>query len=180
MSAVLASLSPRDRKLLAGLVLFFAVVGGGLLLFLAKGDLDAKAAQLRSAKDTMEVMVAMEEMYQEASTKLAASESHLKEARGVRLDAHVEKIAAQTGVSDQLRSVDEQGSEMEGNLKSTRYRVELRKVPLSQALDFLYDLEVSDYPVSVDRAQFKTIKVDNETMINLTLDLVTLTLKDGV
>lgn len=179
MTGVLASLSPRDRKLLMLLGVFFAVVLSGILFMVARSDLRSKAEQLRAAKDTYEIMVAMEEIYQESAAKLAASESHLKETQGVRLDAHVEKIAAQTGVSGQLRSVDEQGTSQEGGVKSTRYRVELRKVTLSQAVDFLHDLEVSDYPVQVERANFKTIKADEQTMINLTLELVTMSLKEG-
>lgn len=173
------SLSRRERRMVMGLVLFLGVVVGGGLAWTLKSRLDDKASKVRMAKDNYEILVAMEERFLEADAVIKASETRLREYAGVRLDAHVEKIATQTGVSEQLRSVDEQGTETVGNVMQRRYRIDLRKVTVAQALDFIYDLETSGYPVSVERANLKTVFVSGERLLNVRLEVVTLSIEEG-
>ncbi len=175
----LDSLSGRDRKLLAFLVLFFSLVGTSILWFNLRGSLEDKASRVRSAKDNLEIIVVMEEMYLEAAATILASEERLKTSGGERLDAFVEKIAVQTDVRDALHSVDARGTEKVGNLSQTRYELQLRKLPLTNALDFLYDLETSGYPVSVKRATFKSVFVSGSRLVNVNADVVTLSIEEG-
>lgn len=175
----LDSLSDRDRKLLAFLVLFFGLVGTGILWFSLRSSLNDKAARVRNAKDNYEVLVAMEEAYLDAASTIQASEARLKSSGGERLDAFVEKIAVQTDVRDALHSVDARGTEKVGNLSQVRYEIQLRKLPLANALDFLYDLETSGYPVSVERATFKTVFVSGTRLVNVNADVVTLSIEEG-
>lgn len=178
IQAQLDSLSPRDRKLLTGLVI------GGLLAFAVflwwtiSGSIESRAADVRRVRDTQAQLELMFAEYGQAAIKVQAAEERLAQYQGQQVTTFVEELASRASVRDQLRAVDEQGSELVGNIMQTNYKVDIQKVELQNALDFLYELETSGFPVAVQTAQFKTAFVRREKRINLTLELVAYSLED--
>ena len=175
----LDQLSPRDRKALTVLVLFVLVLVAALFTWFLKGSLDDAASRVRAAKDTFEVMAVMEEQYLEAQATVTRSEARLRQYQGERFSAFMERIAQQTRVQENLRTVDEVGKESLGGIQQTRYNVELKKVGYAAAVDFLYDLETSGYPMRIENANFKTVFSAGERQLDLRLEIVTLSLEEA-
>lgn len=174
------SLSPRDRRLLFGLFTFGTLVGVSLLSWTLYGLLDDKASRVRTARDNLATARLYQAEYQTAAADLAAQESRLREFEDKRLSAHLEELASKRGVTENLRSVNESGSEVVGNLKQTRYAVELKDLEHVDAIGFLYELETSGYPVSVDQAEFRAKKArDGASKLDLSLELLVFSLAEG-
>ena len=176
----LESLSPRDRRLLMGLLSFGVIVGLGLLWWTLYGILDDKASRVRTARENLETARLYQAEYQTAAASLAAQESRLGQFANKRVSAHLEEIAGKRGVTDNLRKVNETGNEVVGNIKQTRYAVELKDLEHTDAIGFIYELETSGYPASINNADFKAKKKrDGASTLDLSLELVVFTLADG-
>lgn len=176
----LEALSPRDRRLLLGLLTFGVVVGLGLLWWTLYGVLDDKASRVRTARENLETAKLYQAEYQTAAASLAAQESRLRQYQGKRVSAHIEEIAGKRGVSDNLRAVNENGAEVVGNIKQTKYSVELKDLEHQDAIGFLYELETSGFPASVNHADFKAKKKrDGGSTLDLSLELVVFSLAEG-
>ncbi len=175
----LETLSPRDRKLLVGLFLFFGMVFVGGLWYFLHGVLDDKASRVRDAKSRYAEMQMMQGEYRQASAQLAAQESRLLEFQKEPVTAYVERMATKHGIVEQLRDVSTQGSENVGRLVQTRYTVRLQKAPQEALYRFLYELETSGFPATVDQANFKVSYVKREKFMDLNLDLIVTSLTEG-
>lgn len=176
----LESLSPRDRRLLLGLLSFGVIVGLGLLWWTLYGVLDDKASRVRTARENLASAKLYQAEYQTAAASLAAQESRLGQFASKRVSAHLEEIAGRRGLADNLKAINESGSEVVGNIKQTRYSVDLKDLEHVDAIGFLYDLETSGYPASVNTADFKTKKTrDGGNVLNLSLELVVFSLASG-
>lgn len=175
----LESLSPRDRRLLIGLVSFGTFVGLAFLWYSLYGILDNKASRVRAARENLETAKVLQAEYQGAAASLAAQESRLRQYEGKRVSAHLEELASKRGVTDNLRAVNESGSEVVGNIKQTKYSVELRNLEHQDAIGFLYELETSGYPASVEVAQFKSKKTREGSVLDLALELVVFSLAES-
>jgi type II secretory pathway component PulM len=178
LEAQVESMSPRDRKLLAGLFVFFAVVICGGAIWYARGVLDAKAKTVRNTKDNVVLFQAMAEQYEQDSEKIAKAEQSLSQYKGQPASAYLEKAAQTAGVRDAF-TVTQQGSEVVGSLRQTTYRVELRNVPLESVVGYIHDIETSGYPLSVDLARLKASGGPEGKVISLTLELVSYQLAEG-
>ncbi len=176
----LEALSPRDRRLLLGLITFGTLVGLGLLWWTLYGILDDKASRVRTARENLEMAKLYQGEYQAAAAQLAAQESRLRQYQNKRVSAHIEEVAGRRGVSDNLRAVNEVGSETVGNIKQTRYNVELKDLAHEDAIGFLYELETSGFPASVNSAEFRAKKRrDGTSLMDLSLELVAFSLAEG-
>ena len=173
----LDSLSPRDRKLLSAMAIFFGTVFVGGLWWFVLGLVADKNADLARKHDVLELLNVAAEQYRIAEETIAASEERLSQYQGEGFKPFVEKTAKQESV--ELGSVNSKSSETVGTVKSTLYKVELKKVDLGNALDFLNALETSGYPMRVENAHFKTVKVRGEKLINLSLEVVAFSLAVG-
>jgi type II secretory pathway component PulM len=179
VEAMLDTLTPRDRKLLMGLAGFFSIVIVAVMWFTLRGALEDKASKVRTAKDNLELVQAMNEEYLIAAHQIEQSESRIRQYQDTAMSAYVESVARTTGVQEQLMAVNEQGSEDVGTLRQTQYRVDLKKVSLQSAVEFVDELERSGYPLHVDVAKFKTISVAGEKQIDLSLELIGFTLVES-
>ncbi|NCG19649.1 MAG: hypothetical protein GWP91_11635 [Rhodobacterales bacterium] len=175
----LEMMSPRDRKMLLGLFSFGSVVFIGFFCYTLYGIIDDKAGQVRAAKAELATVQMLQSAAVAANQQLVDQETRLKQYQGKRLSAHVEELATKRGLNDQLRNVNETSIEVIGTMKQTRYKVELKGINYEDAIGFLYDLETSGYPASVDLASFKATTVKREKKINLTLELIVFSLADA-
>ena len=172
-------MSPRDRKLLLGLVGFGTVVGLLLMVWTLKGALDDKASRVRLAKQNLVTAQQYQAEYRAAAAQLADQESRLLDYKNQPISAKIEAIASQRGVLEQLRSVNENGSEIVGNIKQTSYSVDFKAMPIESAIGFLYDLETDPYPVSVNLADLKVSKGRDGKTMSLTLEVTVFKLAEG-
>ena len=175
----LEALSPRDRKLLMGLVCAGVTIGLVMLWYSLYSVLDSKASRVRAAKTNLAQISQMSADYNIAATKLAAQENRLREYASKPVSAHIEELATAQGILDSLRTVNETNSETVGNFKQISYQVELKGVGYEPAMAFLHALETSGYPASVETAEFQSTTVKREKKLNLNLELVVFRLAGG-
>ena len=171
------ALSPKDSRLLGGLlaVVFIAILGGGYML-ISEG-IASKEAALKSKLDTVEFLEIAAAELVTATDTIAASEARLEKYKSEGFKPFVEKTAKTKSI--ELDAVTDQGSESIGGVKQTKYKVSIKRVELSAILDFILELETSGYPMRIENAHFKTVKASGEKVITLTLEVVALTLVAG-
>lgn len=170
-------LAPRERRMIAGLVgLLSIVICGGTYLLLS-GTLEDKAARVKQQKDALEVIQVAAAQYEAAAARVDASEERLKQYDGQRFKPFVESEASKLGI--ELGPITDQGSEVVGTVKQTAYKVELKRLELPTAVEFLYALETSGYPLAVQNARFKTMKTSEGKVLTITLEVMAYALVNG-
>lgn len=178
VQAQLDSLSPRDRRLLAGLFVF-----GGLLfvVFVAmtlRGRLNDKASRVITQKESLEAVQDLRQEYAVAAAHIEQAEKRLDEYGDQPLSAFLEKAATQLSASEEL-SVNRQQTDTVNGVEQTRYKVDLRRVNYDVGMNFVYDIETSGYPLRIDSAQFKRVRYKGENMLSVTLELTTFALEES-
>ncbi len=171
-------LSPRDRRLLAGLLAFFGLLFVVFVAMTLRGRLDDKASRVVAHKETLSAMHELQREYAFAAARIEQAEARLREFGSKPLQAYVEETARRVDATDEL-AVSRQQSEVVQGVEQTRYKVELRRVPLDAAVQFIYDLETGGYPLRVDAADFKTVTVQGEKFVRVTLELTSYALQGG-
>lgn len=173
-------LTPRDRMLLVGLVLFGTVLLVGGYWYLLYGMLERRAEQVREANDTLVVVQTLKTELDEHRDAFAAQEERIRTNSNRPVSAWIEDLANQHSLSEQLRKVDELTSEsLSDTMKRTHYKVEIQRAPQEELWRFLYDLETSPFPASVSEANFRVVKRRDEKLMDLTLDLEVLKLGES-
>lgn len=172
----LEMLSPRDRKLLVGLVLFLVVLATGGFWYLLHGALETKASRVRSAKETHAAVIALEQEYREADAQFTAQKDRLQQYAKQPVTAYIEELAQKHSLNEALTKVNQNTSETVGDIIQTRYTVELKKAPQEPLYHFLHDLETSGFPARVEEAHFKVVTVKKERQLDLNLDIIVLSL----
>lgn len=177
IDAQVDALSPKDSRLLGGLLVFILmlVVGGSFVV--TTGSLDRKQAILQSNLDSVEFLEVAAAQLGEANAVVAASEDRLEKYKSEGFKPFVEKTARAQSID--LNTVTDQGSETIGRIKQTKYKISIKRVELSAVVDFIMALETSGYPMRIEDAHFKTVKASGEKVITLTLEVVALTLVSG-
>ncbi len=178
----LEKLSPRDKKLLAGMAIFFGVGSLLLLTFTLVGLQRSLEQDVHEANRVLANVRARQAEYDAAAAKLKAQEARLATSEGTALSAHVEALADQLGIKDGLR--DAQRTEViehDIGVQQTKWRVVLKGRTYDEAVTFLLNLENSGYPLKIESARFRATRVKREPAVDLTLDLYTykLTEKEG-
>jgi type II secretory pathway component PulM len=179
LDRLLETLSPRDRRLFVGLVVF----GTGVLLlgfwWVLHGMLASEASRVREAKEHLSRMLDLQTEYNAATARFDAQRDRLAESTSKPVSAFIEELATEHGLNQQLSAVRQQQTEEIGDVAQTRYTVELKKAMQEPLYRFLYALETSGYPARVEQATFKTTPVKGEKLMDLTLELVVLSVKQG-
>jgi len=178
VEAQLDSLSPGDRKLLAGLLGFFGILFVIIVALTLRGRLNDKASRVMDQKESLQAIQSLAEEYTLAAARIDAAEKRLNEFGDQPLSAYLEKTAASIGVAEEL-SVNKQQTEVVGGVEQTKYKVDLRRVAYDLSLNFVYDIETSGYPLRVDSARFKAVTYKGEKMVSLTLELTTYSLQES-
>jgi Tfp pilus assembly protein PilO len=171
LTDLLHGLSPRDRVLLAGLVVFlltgmtFGVVAG------MKGSLDSNRNRLADRKMQLalaEEMVGDYEQGQERSVKI---EAEMARHSGTDLSAFLEQAAQRAGVRDKLASVKEKGTTNTGFLEEKLYAVNVDKLSQTEMTDLLHEIETAGYPLTVRNTKIKVVTRSGERLLNLSMDI---------
>jgi uncharacterized membrane protein len=175
----LEALSPRDRRLLVGLVLFllFAFTGG--FWYTLHSRLEDRASRVTGAKEALARVQELEAEYRAADAAFTAQKGRLEEAEKQPVTTWVEELANRHQLRDALSAVRETSREEVGDIQQVRYTVELKRAAQEPLYRFLYEVETSGFPAKVDTAAFRVASVRNEKLMDLTLDLVVLSLAAG-
>lgn len=173
----LEMLSPRDRKLLVGLVLFLAAAFIGGYWYVLNGLLDDKASQVREAKSALMIVQQLDSEYRQHSAQFEKQKGRLQEHSNTSTSSWIEALATEHGIIEQLRAVNELTVEpLSDVMKRETFRVDLKRVPQEPLYRFLYALETDSYPASVESATFKVTHYKKEKFMDLTLELAVLSL----
>src|SRR5687767_168639 len=89
----LDALPPRDRKLLAGLVLLVVVVATFAFWYFLHQALESKASRVRAAKDALVAVQELDAEYQAAAAQFAAQKGRLEQFANQPVTAWVEDLA---------------------------------------------------------------------------------------
>jgi hypothetical protein len=176
----LDSLSPRDRKLLVGLVLFFGLTLTFGYCWVIRGFLSDRASRVIEAKEAHAAVLADSKQLAVANAAFAREQSRLAQASVRSVPAWVEELAKRHQLEQALVKVTDTNSEAVGDsLLQTHYTIELKKAPQESIYRFVYDLETSDFPASIDAAKFRVAMVKKDKFLDVTLDIVVLSTAGG-
>ena len=162
-------LSPRDRKLLVGLLLFGLAIATAGLWFFLHGQLEDKASRVRAAKESLGAITLA------SREKL---ENLIEEYSKQPVTAFLEGLALKHSLNESLTSVHQNASETVGDIVQTRYTVNLKKAPQEQLYRFLHEIETSGFPAKIETAAFKVVTVKKERQLDLNLDIIVLSLAE--
>jgi len=172
IEAQLESLSSRDRKLLAGLILAVGLVFVSGTIWFVRGSLEDRASRVIQAKQDLQTAYALRAEYERASAVVTVQEERLRSSPPQQLGAFIEALTSKHSIREGLRGVKEQGSTEDHGVKVTTYEVEFRKVTLEPLLKVLLDMESSNYPLRIEDARFKVVYFKRERLMDLTLEVV--------
>ncbi len=179
LDRLLETLSPRDRRLFVGLVLFVVALLVFGFWWLLHGLLESEASRVREAKEHLVRIQSLAAEHAEAKARFDAQRDRLVESGEKPVGAFVEELANDHGLNQALTAVRQQQSEEIGDVQQTRYTIELKKAMQEPLYRFLYALETSGYPARVEQAHFRTAFVKGEKLMDLTLDLIVLSIRES-
>ena len=169
-------LSPRDRKLLVGLVLSVVVLATVGFWYLLHGVLETKASRVRAAKESYATVSALEQDFVAAEAQFTAQKDRLQEYAKQPVTAWIEELALKHELNTMLTAVRPNTSETIGDIVQTHYTVDLKKAPQEPLYRFVHELETSGFPAKVQEAVFKVSTVKTQKMMDLQLEIVVLSL----
>jgi type II secretory pathway component PulM len=166
-----AAMSPRDRKLLVGLVIFAVACLLAGTWWLASGQLADVRSRVSDREGTLESVQTLLEKETSARAEATRIEDQLRKNAGEDLPSFVEKTASKVGVSGSLAGVREKEQSTEGNLEEKRYAVELNKLSVQQLAELLHALETNGYPLKIRSAKTRTVTAGGVKALNVTLEI---------
>lgn len=180
LAAQLEVMTPRDRKLLAGFVLFVGLALNLILAVFVRSMLNSQSARITSIHDTMDVLDVMIAEHAAAAEDVKKGEGRLAGFKDKTVSAYVEEIAKELELQPNLAAVQEVGTEHVGTITQTRYKIELKRLNFEQqkyGLAFVYKLEAGGYPLRIDLARFRTSTVSGDKVVDITLEVTGLKLE---
>lgn len=177
-SEVVADMSPRDRRLASGLVIF--VVGS--LLFGAwwlsssiLGDLQSRVTEREESLALLNVLASDNASAIEQVTSI---EAELRKSAGQDLPSFIEKQAGKVGIAGNLQGVREKQVTTEGTLEEKTYSVEVSKITLEQLNGFLHAVETDGYPLRIRSMKTKTVTSAGVKSLTVTFEVSAFRLTD--
>lgn len=168
---MVAAMTPRDRKLFVGLVVFVytAVVGGAL--WFGRGQIAELQGRVADREETLTLVKLLAADQVAGADQVKTIEEELKRNANQDLPSFMEKAAQKVGISGQLQGVREKGTTTERTLEDKSYGVELSKLSLQQLVDFLHEVETSRYPLKIRNAKIKSQTLAGQKVLNVTLEV---------
>lgn len=173
IESLVESLSPRDRRLLTGLTVFFTVAlfAGGA--YLVKGALDKQETQITYKT---EQLVRAQEILLESGAlraRVDGAEARLKGRQGLILQSFIEKEVLAAGITqDKLQNLNPRSEVPGERYKQTVVEVQLKEITLDSLVRFLHSIEYGDVPIHVKslrvhtgRRQRSDLDVDLELLV---------------
>lgn len=179
VEAQLEVMSPRDKKLLSGLIVFMGLVGLALLTYTLVSVQRSMESRVREAKEQLVEVQARQAEYDEAAATLKAQEERLKQFEGQALSAYVEALADELGIKEGLRDAQRMEQIEENGLISTKWKVALKGRTYDESIRFLHKLESSGYPLRIETARIKQVNVKREKAVDLTVEVFTFKVQEG-
>ncbi|MEZ4322770.1 MAG: hypothetical protein R3F61_35205 [Myxococcota bacterium] len=173
VEAQLEKMSPRDKRLLTGLILFVSFTVLILMTYTLVSVRQGLEDRVRSAKTTLVEVQRLQHEYDVAAATLKAQETRLEQYAGQQLSAYVEQLAVEQGIQEGLRDAQRVEQIEENGLVSTKWKVVLKGRSYDEAIRFLLALENNGYPIRVENARLKRVTVKREAAVDLTIDLIT-------
>ena len=176
---LVATMSPRDRALFMGLVVFVLLALFGGVWWLGRSILADVGSRVDQREETLALLNGLAEGQSTAATQVAEIEAELRKSNGQDLPSFIEKAADTTGIASNLQAVREKQIITEGSLEEKTYSVELTKLLLPQLVDFLHAIETGDYPLRVRSMKTKTVTTAGVKMLTVSMEISAFRLIDG-
>jgi type II secretory pathway component PulM len=168
---LVASMTPRDRRLFVGLVVgLYAVMIVGLG-WLAKGVLDDLESRIQSQEETNALVAGLAGDEETAKGLIEKINGQIEKFKDQDLQAFVEKSAQNVGMSSNLQAVRARQVITEGEIEEHTYTVDVSKVSLQQLVELLYEVETSGYPLKIRSMKTRVVTVSGTKMLNATLEV---------
>jgi type II secretory pathway component PulM len=168
----LSQMSARERRLVIGgsvVMLITIIIGGGWGGWSHISSLEQDVSDREEALRQIQMMAMDHASNLEKAALIATS---LEENQNTTMQSFVEKKAAEVGIQrDRLDAIKGKTPITQGTLEETSFTVELSKLTLEDAMNFINVLEASDFPMVIRNTKFKTQKISGEKLIRLTLEI---------
>ncbi len=171
LEAILQGMSPRDRKLLLGLVVAVVLAFYGIAGWLMSGYLSDLDEDLDTRQATLAFLASEGAGYDDTRAQAEQIEEQLREQAGKSLSSYLEKAAEKSDIKDQLDKVDEKSVVSVGDLETQRVEVSISKVTLEQLSNFLYEVEAGDFPLRIQSTNVRMKKSRDGRLLNVKFDV---------
>jgi cell division protein FtsB len=176
---LVATMSPRDRRLFVGLIVFVLVVLFGGAWWVGRSVLADVRSRVDQREETLGLLNGLASDQTEAAEKVATIEAELRKNEGQDLPSFIEKSAEKAGIASNLQGVREKQVVTEGSLEEKTYTVEITKILLPQLTDFLYAIETDGYPLRVRSMKTKATTVQGVKMLAVSMEISAFRLTDA-
>ncbi len=173
VEAQIENMSPRDKRLLTGLIVFVGFIALAIMTYTLVSVRGSLEHRVRTAKETLVEVQDLQGEYDRANAMLEAQKTRLGQYADTQLSAHVEALAQSQGIAEGLRDAQRVEQIEEGNLVSTKWKVVLKGRTYDEAIKFLLELEDKGYPMRIETVRFKRVTVKREPAVDLTIELYT-------
>jgi type II secretory pathway component PulM len=168
---LVSAMTPRDKKLFVGLVVFVYVAVLGGVFWFGRAQLRALQDTVAEREETLTMAKVLAADQAEGAEQVRTIEDELRRNATQDLPSFMEKAAQKVGVSAQLQGVREKGSTTQGTLEERSYGVELSRLSLQQLVDFLHEVETAKYPLKIRAAKVKTQTLAGQKVLNVTFEV---------
>ena len=165
--AAWAGLSDRERVLLAAtaacavvVLLFFAVVSPLLAL------VDRTSSGVGTAQQQLELMQRLTSEHAEVNARVSAVERKIRaKGQNSNILTLLESLASTSGVK--IESMEERQAQANERYRETKVEVELKSVTLTQAVNYLHNIEQSAQLLSIKTLRVKS-RSDESSLLDVT------------
>ena len=167
----LSEMTPRDRKLLLGMVVAASLavtVGVASWMSSSLSRLDDTLTQREQTLGTIEVLLAE---HSEASESKDAIEQQLQEHGSTDLSAYIEQAAGKINIRERLTSVREKSTKSDDFLEERSYSISLNRLTLDEMSSFLYEIEANGYPLQVKTFKARAKKRGDDKLLDVDMDV---------
>ncbi|MDP2314461.1 MAG: type II secretion system protein GspM [Pseudomonadota bacterium] len=176
---LVATMSPRDRTLFVGLVVFAVVALLGGAWWVSRSILGDVRSRVEQREETLALLSALAADQAEAAAQVETIEAELRKSDGQDLPSFIEKSAEKVGIATNLQGVREKQVVTEGSLEEKTYSVEVSKILLPQLTDFLYAIETGGYPLRVRSMKTKSVTTQGVKMLTVSMEISAFRLLDS-
>ena len=176
IEGVVESLSPRDRKLLIGLMGFFLILALGGATYLVDATLDKREAQVKTRQSQLTRIQEMVLDNQSILSRVERAEQGLKSQQDFIIQSYIEKEAEAAGIEkSKLPSIQVRSDNPGAFYKETLVEVELKEVTLASVVQFLHSVEYGTRPIHI-----RSVKINpkrrtrSELGVNIEMAVVSL------
>jgi type II secretory pathway component PulM len=164
-----------------------ALAGVGLVLLLiillpiscASSKISKKEQNVLSHEKNMDDLMSKLQDYQTILNRMKSMETQWAGRSKISLSTTLESLSAQSGLDKNIDTIKEQPPATGDVLEEHAADVRLSRVPLAQAIDYLYKIENSSQgALKIKKLQIKP-RFDNRQLFDLSFQVSTYVLKEG-